>query len=128
MHVKRTDDGAYITVKRPRAGIIHAEFEYEIPVNDAAECWLFSAALVEKTLFCIRHPDVVWEIDVFGGNADGIVIAEVELASDDQCVTPPEWIGREVSHDPRYCNPMSLRRPLSGVAQGFTIATRTLLR
>jgi adenylate cyclase len=118
VRVRRADDRAYITVKGPRDGITRAEFEYEIPIGDAEEMLtsLCAQPLIEKTRYCVQHLGVVWEIDVFGGDADGVVIAEVELASSDQSVPLPEWIGREVSHDPRYRNSMIVRRPEAALA------------
>lgn len=118
VRVRRADDRTYITVKGPRAGIARAEFEYEIPIEDAEEMLasLCAHPLVEKTRYCVKHAGVTWEVDVYGGGADGLVIAEVELARSDQQVALPEWIGREVSHDLRYRNSMIGREPERALA------------
>jgi adenylate cyclase len=104
VRVRRAADKAYLTVKGARIGIARAEFEYEIPVEHAEEMLqsLCAKPLLEKTRYCVIYDDVTWEIDVFAGPAEGLVIAEVELSSVDQEVSMPEWIGVEVTNDPRY--------------------------
>lgn len=104
VRVRRADEKAYITVKGARSGISRAEFEYEIPVQDAEEMLqtLCAKPLLEKTRYCVKHAGLTWEIDVFTGHADGLVVAEIELASADQPIDPPLWIGAEVTDDPRF--------------------------
>lgn len=104
VRVRRAADKAYLTVKGARIGIARAEFEYEIPVEHAEEMLqsLCAKPLLEKTRYCVIYDDVTWEIDVFAGPAEGLVVAEVELSSVDQEVSMPEWIGVEVTNDPRY--------------------------
>jgi adenylate cyclase len=104
VRVRRTSDKAYLTVKGARTGISRAEFEYEIPVGEAEEMLqtLCIKPLLEKTRYCVVHDGMTWEVDVFAGPADGLVVAEVELSSADQPVSMPEWIGAEVTNDPRY--------------------------
>jgi adenylate cyclase len=104
VRVRRAADKAYLTVKDARIGIARAEFEYEIPVEHAEEMLqsLCAKPLLEKTRYCVIYDDVTWEIDVFAGPAEGLVVAEVELSSVDQEVSMPEWIGVEVTNDPRY--------------------------
>jgi CYTH domain-containing protein len=96
---------AFITVKGPVEGISRAEFEYIVPVNDAREMLrLCPSPIIEKTRRSIPHGSHVWEIDEFGGENLGLVIAEVELSSPDEAVSIPPWIGAEVTGDPRYYN------------------------
>ncbi len=104
VRVRRAADQAYLTVKGARIGIARAEFEYDIPVEHAEEMLqsLCAKPLLEKTRYCVIYDDVTWEIDVFAGPAEGLVVAEVELSSVDQEVSMPEWIGVEVTNDPRY--------------------------
>jgi adenylate cyclase len=104
VRVRRAADKAYLTVKGARIGIARAEFEYEIPVEHAEEMLqsLCAKPLLEKTRYCVIYDDVTWEIDVFAAPAEGFVVAEVELSSVDQEVSMPEWIGVEVTNDPRY--------------------------
>jgi adenylate cyclase len=108
VRVRRAEDRAFITVKGGRDGIARPEFEYEIPVVDAEEMLadLCQRPLLEKTRYNVEHAGLVWEIDVFTSPADGLVIAEVELKQIDQPVPMPDWVGEEVTDDPRYRSTM----------------------
>lgn len=103
----RVKDGrrAWITVKSRDPGRSRAEFEYPIPLNDArAMLALCGDDIVEKHRHKVKRDGVVWEIDVFAGRHAGLVMAEVELEREDQPLSLPDWIGREVTDDPRYRN------------------------
>jgi adenylate cyclase len=104
VRIRRAADKGYITVKGARLGITRAEYEYEIPVEHAEEMLhsLCKRPLLEKTRHCVIHDGITWEVDVFAGHAKGLVVAEVELSSADQQVEFPDWIGAEVTNDPRY--------------------------
>jgi len=106
VRVRRANDRAWITVKGEREGIARPEFEYEIPCPDADEMLtsLCGGPILEKVRYRVMRGALVWEIDVFEGVASGLVIAEVELASIDQPLDRPEWIGDEVTHDRRFRN------------------------
>jgi CYTH domain-containing protein len=67
--------------------------------------------LIEKTRYRIELDDVVWEVDEFRGENEGLIIAEVELEHESQQVDLPEWIGEEVSHDHRYSNASLVKKP-----------------
>ena len=96
---------AWLTVKGPTSGLSRPEFEYPIPLADARKLMqLAPHAPIEKTRFRIPREDVVWEVDVFDGANAGLVIAEVELEVEDQQISLPPWIEREVTDDPRYAN------------------------
>jgi adenylate cyclase len=99
------DSKAYITLKGP--GLLERdEIEFEIPLDKASEAirlWGKSCITKHRFIYCL---DVKWEIDFFKGYLDGLVIAEVELESQDQEFIIPEWIGREVTNDPEYTNVM----------------------
>lgn len=96
---------AFLTVKGPVTGISRAEFEYEIPINDARQMlMLCDGPVVEKIRRRIPHCGHVWEVDEFMGENEGLTVAEVELATADESVEIPSWIGKEVSGDPRYYN------------------------
>lgn len=99
-------DRGYITIKGMTQGISRAEFEYEIPIDDATQMLdqLCKPPLIEKYRHKIELNDVVWEVDEFLGANRGLTIAEVELKSADQAIDLPNWIGEDVSHDPRYYN------------------------
>lgn len=106
VRIRRADDRAYITVKGERVGIMRPEFEYEIPVDDAEDMLksLCMRPLLEETRYRVPHKGLIWEVDVFEGSAEGLVLAEVELDRVDQPVAVPAWAGDEVSDDPRYRN------------------------
>jgi CYTH domain-containing protein len=106
---------AWITIKGPSDGCSRPEFEYPIPADDAAELFqLCDGPLVEKTRHRIPFGGLVWEVDEFHGENEGLVVAEVELTSPDQEVPLPPWIGREVTGDRRYDNSSLSIRPYSG--------------
>jgi adenylate cyclase len=102
---------AFLTVKGPQVGITRPEFEYEIPVEDAEAMFAYCTDFVEKTRWLARTSTHVWEIDVFEGDNDGLVVAEVELQSEDEEFEKPRWAGEEVTHDPRYLNSNLAKNP-----------------
>lgn len=105
VRVRRAADKAYVTIKGERSGIERAEFEYEIPVDDAEEMLetLCEPTLLQKTRYCVKHDGLDWEVDVFE-RPQGLIMAEIELDRADQPITIPAWAGREVSDDLRYRN------------------------
>jgi CYTH domain-containing protein len=118
VRVRRRGDRAMITVKgRPAATDGDAapavpEFEYEIPAADAdALLPLCLPGAVEKTRHLVRHDGHTWEIDVFHGDNDGLVMAEIELSSATESFTPPPWLGAEVTRDRRYANAALAEKP-----------------
>lgn len=104
VRVRITDDAAYLTLKGPRQGLRRAEFEYEIPVAEAAELLRDHGVgpVLEKTRFYVSHGGHVWHVDVYDGLLAGVVIAEIELGHEDEDFVRPGWVGREISGDPRY--------------------------
>lgn len=113
VRVRLEGDRAALTVKGPTTGVRRLEFEYEIPVADAARMLdeLCERPLIEKDRYRIPHGSHTWEVDVFHGDNEGLVVAEIELASADEPFVPPPWLGREVSDDPRYFNANLVRAP-----------------
>lgn len=103
----------FLTVKGRTRGSARAEFEYEIPLDDATELLdrLAKRPLIEKTRYRVEVSGLVWEVDVFEGENAGLVMAEVELASEDQEVVKPPWCGMEVTGDPRYYNARLVEHP-----------------
>ncbi|TCU15859.1 CYTH domain-containing protein [Rhizobium sullae] len=96
---------AKLTIKIGRSTVTRDEFEYEIPVSDAEELMQSAIGLViEKTRYRVPHDSFVWEVDVFAGAHRGLVIAEVEMGSEDDNPSRPAWLGREVTGDFRYSN------------------------
>lgn len=106
---------AVITVKGKSTGASRGEWEYDIPVPDAAEMLdgLCEQPLVEKVRHRIAHAGHVWEVDEFLGLNAGLVVAEIELQSEDETFDRPDWIGAEVTGQQRYYNSSLIRQPYS---------------
>jgi len=104
---------AKLTIKGLTTGVTRAEFEYTIPVDDAAVLLdhLCEQPLIDKHRHVELHGGRQWEIDVFHGENDGLVVAEVELPSEDAPLELPPWASDEVSGDPRYFNSNLLTQP-----------------
>jgi adenylate cyclase len=113
VRVRRVGDRAYLTLKGPAVGLVRPEFEYPIPVADAQTilATLCQPPLIEKIRYRLPLEEVVWEIDEFSGENQGLILAEVELANPEQIVNLPAWVGAEVSYDPRYQNSNLARHP-----------------
>ncbi len=93
---------ATIAVKGAQTGLTRPEFEYEIPLADAEAMLGLCGFVVEKTRHAREFGGRRWEVDVFHGANEGLVIAEIELAREDESFALPLWLGAEVSRDPRY--------------------------
>ncbi len=106
LRIRIAGETAWLTFKGASAdGMSRPEFEYPLPVADAREMLeLWGGALVHKTRYRIPHEGHTWEVDVFHGENDGLVLAEVELRSTDEDVTLPPWSGTEVTGLERYYN------------------------
>jgi adenylate cyclase len=101
-----------LTIKGATSGVSRLELEYPIPTADAEQLLaLCERPLIEKVRHTEQHEGKTWEIDVFGGENEGLVVAELELASEDEPFTRPAWAFREVSDDPRYYNASLVRAP-----------------
>lgn len=110
-----TGASAFLTVKQGRNALARLEFEYGIPVADAEEMLeqLCGAARVRKTRYEIEHAGSLWEVDRFEAENAPLVLAEIELASEEAIFEPPPWLGVEVTEDPRMMNLALCRRPLA---------------
>ena len=114
VRVRIEGDQAYLTIKGKSVGATRGEWEYPIPLPDAGELLaLCEQPLVEKFRRKIEFAGNVWEVDEFLGANLGLVVAEIELYSEDQAFERPDWIGLEVTHDPRYFNSALARHPFS---------------
>lgn len=115
VRVRVAGDRGYLTIKGPRIGHSRTEFEYPIPLEDAYQMLhsLCERPLIEKIRYKIPWESLIWEVDEFEGENKGLIIAEVELAHERQAIRFPDWIGKEVSHDPRYYNSSLMRHPFS---------------
>jgi adenylate cyclase len=106
VRVRSKDDSrAVITLKSASRGMSRAEYEYDIPIEDARELLeLAQPHVIAKTRHLVPFGGLTWEVDVFEGKLSGLVMAEVELSREDQQVELPGWAGREVTDDDRYFN------------------------
>ena len=105
VRVRVRDDKGYITVKGIGSGATHPEFEYEIPLDDALQMLsLCEPPVIEKTRYIVMHEGNMWEVDEFHTGQEGLVIAELEVPSEEYRFPLPPFIGREVTGDPRYYN------------------------
>ncbi len=112
VRVRIKSEKGYLTIKGPTTGLTRAEFEYEIPTDDARHLLtLCERPPIEKTRHRVEHAGRVWEIDEFHGENEGLIVAEVEVESEDAMVALPPWVGEEVSHDPRYYNSNLMNNP-----------------
>ncbi len=105
VRVRQAGPRAFLTVKGGK-GIVRAEYEYEIPLDEATEMLdrLCRPPLIEKRRHVLDLDGIEWVVDEFDGALAGLVLAEVELDSAEQQVALPDWLGREVTDDPRYLN------------------------
>ena len=105
----------YLTVKGETKGATRLEFEYEIDAQDATQMLddLCERPLIEKTRRKIEYEGLVWEVDEFFGENEGLVVAEVELEDENQSFAKPSWVGNEVTDDPRYFNANLVQFPYS---------------
>ncbi|HRE16204.1 MAG TPA: CYTH domain-containing protein [Rhodocyclaceae bacterium] len=105
---------AWLTIKGQNVGASRAEFEYAIPLADAeALLALCDGPLIDKQRHRIPHGKHVWEVDEFFGDNAGLIVAEIELRHEDEAFARPDWLGEEVSNDPRYYNSSLATRPYS---------------
>lgn len=115
VRVRVAGDRAVVTIKGASRGIERDEFEYPIPGADAEQILeqLCLRPLIVKTRYTVKQGSLEWEIDEFESENRGLVLAEVELDDAGQRVEKPEWVGDEVTGDPRYFNMNLARRPYS---------------
>jgi len=113
VRVRISDNIAYLTIKGQNDGITRLEYEYPIPIGDANEIIknFCPRPLIEKKRFEVLYNGLVWEIDVFFGENEGLIIAEIELKNQNQKINLPPWIGKEVSDDPKYYNVNLIQNP-----------------
>ena len=112
VRVRTIDDKGYLTIKGITVGASRMEFEYEIPLQDANTLLdICEKPLIEKKRYRVEEDGFIWEIDEFLGENRGLIVAEVELESEDQVLPKPDWIEKEVTGDPRYFNSNLIKNP-----------------
>ena len=105
VRVRVRDDQGFITIKGKGDGAAHPEFEYEIPLDDALRLLgLCEPPVIEKTRYIVMHDGNRWEVDEFHGNLEGLVLAELEVPSEDYRFSLPPFVGQEVTGNPKYYN------------------------
>ena len=105
LRIRIKNDVAYLTIKGNQIGITRDEFEYEIPKGEALEIIdRFDLKELSKKRYYLNSGNLTWEIDVFEGKLAGLIIAEIELPSEDFEIDIPSWVGEEVTSDPSYLN------------------------
>ncbi|MCF0197941.1 MAG: CYTH domain-containing protein [Bacteroidaceae bacterium] len=109
VRVRIRDDKGYLTIKGPSNadGISRYEWEKEIPLDEAQELMkLCEPGRVDKIRYLIPSPEgrYTWEVDEFFGENEGLIMAEIELESEDATFEKPDFIGREVTGDRRFYN------------------------
>lgn len=106
VRVRLIGKAGYLTIKVKDTDISRYEYEYEIPAEQACEMLdnFCTDSMIEKVRYVLDFCGMFWEVDVFGGDNEGLIIAEVELESEDQEITLPGWVDAEVTGDPKYLN------------------------
>jgi len=116
---------ATLTIKGKPTGISRPEFEYAIPEPDAVELLKLAVGQpIEKTRRRIASGGSTWEVDIFGGANQGLVVAELELQSESDEFERPEWLGDEVTDDPRYANCNLIQAPFGKWGAGASSTHR----
>ena len=114
IRVRQTSDKGFLTIKGISVGATRAEYEYEIPFEEAKELLdQFSIAELSKVRFKIAIENHIWEVDVFSGKNEGLIVAEIELKSEDETFDIPNWIDREVTAEEEYYNSNLVTKPYS---------------
>ncbi|HBX49498.1 MAG: adenylate cyclase [Bacteroidetes bacterium RIFOXYA12_FULL_35_11] len=115
VRVRIAGNTSYLTIKGGRTGLSRDEFEYSIPVDDAKSLLekYCEGKIIEKFRYKIMFEGKLWEVDEFLGNNKGLVMAEIELLSETEEFVKPDWIGKDVTNDPKYYNANMIDFPYS---------------
>lgn len=114
VRVRVRGDKGYLTIKGKSVNASRQEFEYEIPVSDAESLLLLCEnPIIEKVRYLVLFDAKIWEIDEFDGVNKGLILAEIELESEEEKFRSPSWVGKEVTQDTRYFNSNLTHHPFS---------------
>lgn len=115
VRVRIAGSRGYLTIKGPTVGATRSEYEYEISSADALAMLeeLCPIPQIDKIRYSIAYRGHTWEVDEFLGPNLGLIVAEIELDHEDQPFAKPDWVGREVTGDPRYYNSALCQTPYS---------------
>jgi CYTH domain-containing protein len=114
VRIRIKGDKGYLTIKGKgnETGTTRLEWETEIPIADADKLLLIcEEGIIEKTRYDIKVGKHLFEVDVFGGENEGLIMAEIELKSEDEVFQKPHWLGQEVTNDKRFYNAYLSQRP-----------------
>lgn len=113
VRIRTVGDQAFLTIKGPTIGVTRTEFEYPIPYDDCVTMLndLAEQPVIDKIRYKIPVDGLIWEVDEFFGANEGLIVAEVELTSEDQAFEKPDWVGEEISGDVRYYNSSLIKAP-----------------
>ena len=118
IRVRIADNRGFLTIKGATNGATRTEFEYEIPIADAENLLdLCERPIIQKIRYIFHYKGFKWEVDEFEGDNMGLVVAEIELQSEDQLFEQPSWVGKEVTDDPRYYNANLTQHPYKALAK-----------
>lgn len=105
IRVRQTPDKGFLTIKGISVGTTRAEFEYEIPFDEAGELLdQFASTSLSKMRYKILVGNNLWEVDEFFGNNEGLIVAEIELKDEAELFQIPVWVEDEVTGDEKYYN------------------------
>jgi len=105
VRIRLANNKGFLTIKSANKGCSRAEFEYEIPFNDAKEMLnTLCTKKIKKTRFLLPIKNHVWEIDIFNGKNKGLIVAEIELNSENELFEIPNWIRKDITNDKQYYN------------------------
>ncbi len=106
IRVREKGNDYFLTIKGNNIGISRLEYDFPISKEDAKELIFHfcKTTLIEKTRHYIEHKGHTWEVDEFHGKNNGLIVAEIELESEDEKFEIPDWVGEEVTQDDRYYN------------------------
>jgi len=112
VRVRTKGDKGFLTIKGSTEGVSRTEFEYPIPLDEAKLLLeMCLPSLLDKTRYERRLGGHCWEVDEFHGENEGLIVAEIELEKEDTEFEKPDWVGQEVSDDPRYYNACLTEHP-----------------
>ena len=113
IRIRTSNDRAWLNIKSATIGTHRHEYEYEIPYNEGEEILntLCEKPLIEKTRHLVPYDQHIWEIDVFTGDNEGLIVAEIELSQVGELFSKPSWIDMEVTDDLRYYNNKLCKNP-----------------
>ena len=116
VRVRIKGDKGFITIKGigNASGASRYEWEKEIPTNEVDELLkICEPGVIDKTRYLVKVGNHSFEVDEFSGDNKGLVLAEVELASETEKFEKPDWIGEEVTGDTKYYNSMLMKNPFT---------------